>query len=292
MSNGQNNNNNNCMKNSRTTEDHSFLNRMTLVTAAELRHHHFYKILVPDRIHHHFLWREGENTDPLPFSPAESCSAGGLYFCEFRDLASFASNNYRLLDHWVGNVELREDEPVWCEPAFVSGMWNSTRPKWKAHRVTLTKLRRLRDLDDEQLFTLALEYHCIYAKFDHDDVEGSWLRLLQLTHSRDTFGFIKNPSRRHYELVFGDKGCHVRDSDYFVALIRTELRSLRYIQPQTVELCVMAVSGYAELYTYVDPELFEAVMAELEQKHPYSYRYIMRDIQMRNDKVVNKQETQ
>lgn len=81
----------------------------------------FYKIVNPNG-HHGMVYKEGINTDALPFNPKGSCEPGGIYFSR-EDI--FAFLNY--------GTELYEVEPI----GEIYKDKETDITKWKAHSVNL-----------------------------------------------------------------------------------------------------------------------------------------------------------
>jgi len=81
----------------------------------------YYKIINPEG-HYGMIYKEGLNTDILPFNPSGDCEPGGIYFSR-EDILGFISYG----------TELYEVEPVGevYENPY-------TPRKWKAHEVNLT----------------------------------------------------------------------------------------------------------------------------------------------------------
>jgi ankyrin repeat protein len=83
----------------------------------------YYKITNEFENHHGMQYKDGLNTDILPFNPHGTCTDGGIYFSR-EDILAF-------LDYgpWIRRVTLPQGEPVYKDPGPIQ--------KWKAHRVIL-----------------------------------------------------------------------------------------------------------------------------------------------------------
>jgi len=88
----------------------------------------YYKILNEDECHHGMQYKNGLNTDVLPFNPSGSCEPGGIYFSDVENILEFAGYG-----PWIREVTLPEGEEVYKDPVG---------NKYKAHSVILGKRRR------------------------------------------------------------------------------------------------------------------------------------------------------
>jgi len=88
----------------------------------------YYKIVNPEG-HQGMIYKEGLNTDVLPFNPTGNCEPGGIYFSR-EDILAYLSYG----------TELYEVEPVG------EVYENPGRPKkWKAYEVKLTYVGKVVD---------------------------------------------------------------------------------------------------------------------------------------------------
>ena len=70
----------------------------------------FYKILKNDLCHHNFQYVEGENIDTIKFNPSGSCSPGGLYFTNLKNIYYFLNYGKK-----VCQVIIDDDSLVYIE---------------------------------------------------------------------------------------------------------------------------------------------------------------------------------
>jgi len=88
----------------------------------------FYKIVNP-KGHHGMVYKEGLNTDVLPFNPNGCCEPGGIYFSK-KDILAFLEYGTELYEvEPVGEVYENPEEPK----------------KWKAHEVKLKYVGKVVD---------------------------------------------------------------------------------------------------------------------------------------------------
>lgn len=167
-----------------------YLTQGYLTKGSKLPKTQFFRIMNPDLVHHGFQWRLGENVDSQLFMPTGTCKKGGLYFTTFRRLMDFfVISTVKLLDHWLAEVWVAPDEPVWSEED----------KKWKAHKVTVMSLTRIGDLDEvtrlnmfwndpidvpqEKLWSYTLKWHPASLAMLEPEKETDELVMTALTRS-------------------------------------------------------------------------------------------------------------
>ena len=71
----------------------------------------YYKIVNP-KGHNGLIYKEGLNTDPLPFNPSGDCKSGGIYFAK-EDIFAFLTYGTKVYQvEPVGEVYTNPNKPV------------------------------------------------------------------------------------------------------------------------------------------------------------------------------------
>lgn len=209
----------------------SYMELYYLTKGSELPKAQFFRVMYPDMLHRGFQWRLGENTDMLPFMPQGRCHPGGLYFTTFDKLMDFfvvRNGTVKLLDHWLAEVTVAPDEPVWCEQHVV----------WKAHRVTVSSLTRIGDLDVRTRLQMFHRYTPLVA----DDVQ-LWKMVL-----REDFKTLMmlEPEQETAELV--------------KFALDANPGALQFVHNQTFDVCCYAVNIDEDMDGYIrDPHMAQRV---------------------------------
>ena len=128
-----------------------------------------YRMLNPDMKHYGFQWRVGVNVDPLPWNPKGSCLSGGLYFTTREQLPRYSLHPHG--DNFIGRITVDDDEEVWQDG-----------DKWKAHRVVLSDVVAVHDLDDLEYFRfISSTFSSFYNKtsrYADGDLKKEWRQLM------------------------------------------------------------------------------------------------------------------
>lgn len=211
-----------------------------LIKGVELRETKLVRICNPDKIHNKYEWHDGENIDVFPFIAKGTCLPGGLYFTTIEYLFYFTSIITHLDDHWFVRLTVDDDEDVWQEP----------NGKWKAHRVMVTSMTRIKDMPEEALYqmvTLYLQnrYKISYRPFDLAKRDDLWCKII--SDIPCTLQFVRNQTDKMCRDVVRNNGCFIRfvyDPVQIVSLVGGELRLVRYITDWTCDLVdAFLVSG-------------------------------------------------
>lgn len=134
---------------------------MPLLKGKDLEGVELWKFVNKDKKHFDHDWKEGVNTDSIPFWPHGYCRTGGLYFTELKWLFAHVNTN-NLNDHYIGRIYVADDEDVWQDEYDCDVRWGR---KWKAHTVTLGPLQRIGDLSNE------LYYNMVGSHYLRDKLE-------------------------------------------------------------------------------------------------------------------------
>lgn len=244
-----------------------------LIKGEQLNKYQLYRLLNPTMVHNCFRWHEGSNTDFIAFRAEGACMPGGLYFTTLPYLVDYLDINFLALDHFIADVELQANEPVWQECYSVC---YTTHLKWKAHTVTLKKVRRLRDMPEQELFDFAKGH--LDVSFDADEPEASWDQLLRRRRERPAvMALVPRPTarqiRNYFVEVFEPQSKHYENMSVeqlqWRLVAHHESFYLSYIGNQTVEMCVAAVLDDWRNYKFVDSRLLEQVLERLRSiKYP------------------------
>ncbi len=102
---------------------------------------HYVKLTNKTCIHNGFEFKEGLNTDTIPFNIDKECCAGGIYFCRLDDIFRWLNYNnmemYYIWDVKIPKVDEREND--------VKVMIYEN--KIKASSIILSNKRKIEDLD-------------------------------------------------------------------------------------------------------------------------------------------------
>lgn len=146
-----------------------------LIKGVELKGIELVRFCYPNKTHNNYEWHDGENVDILPFEANGKCQKGGLYFTTLNQLLYYLAAGEYLGDYWVVTLTVDDNEDVWQEP----------NGKWKAHRVMVTSMTRIKDMPEEVLYQMATSFlqshYCHqFEPFNLDEREKLWCKLLEL----------------------------------------------------------------------------------------------------------------
>lgn len=96
-----------------------------------------YKLLFDDLTHFDFEYKDGLNTDHIPFNPNGECSPGGLYFADEHQLRAY-SNIYISQFSKFARVTIPNDAKVYVE-----------KYKYKADKIIINNIRPISNLCNE-----------------------------------------------------------------------------------------------------------------------------------------------
>lgn len=228
---------------------------MTLITGKVLNDQgvELWKTLSDNKTHFGYVWHEGLNEDPLPWNPEGVCSKGGLYFTTIDMLTCYMDRS--VWDRsWIGRITVDDDEPVWQEP----------NGKWKAHRVTLSDVRRIKDLDDRDKYYFLRGIDCL-PKYDAANRQEVWVEML--TCYPWFMEFLTD-----------------RDMPIVRQIISRDGRLLVYVptKMQTYELCMLAVNQRGTTLVNVpkDKKTYELCMTAV-RREGCALQYVPQDMQTR-----------
>ena len=167
---------------------------MSLVKGSQLKNQKLCRIIMPSKIHNDYEWHEGVNVDPLPFNPSGACQHGGLYFTTPEWVLKFRHRSEELDDHYIGQIQLDNDEAVWQEKTY-TGQWSHYFYKWKAHTVTLVNMTKISDMSDAEYYDLI--GHRILKKspepYDKLKQHEQWLNLI--SHKPKALKYVRHQTQ-------------------------------------------------------------------------------------------------
>jgi len=290
----------------------------------------FYKFLNNDLTHYGFEYKLGLNVDTEPFKPKDSCSKGGLYFCE-----EFKCNlYYQNYGHKLARVSIPDDAKVYVE-----------RDKFKADKIILEDIVDFNDVPDEfwlnmfprsdripddtinalQFIKKQPEQLCIrvvqtdgmalrFVKNPSEDVyraaakkNGLAIKLIK-NPSEDVciyavrqnglaIKFIENPSENVCRNAISYDGRVIRyiknpSNDMLILAIQQTAFALMYIHNQTEELCRIAVQKNGLVLQYVNHDFFTTEICRLAvQQNGFAIRFITSGTGLSASLVPNMSET-
>lgn len=233
---------------------------MTLITGKVLNDQgvELWKTLSDNKTHFGYVWHEGLNEDPLPWNPEGVCSKGGLYFTTIDMLTCYMDRS--VWDRsWIGRITVDDDEPVWQEP----------NGKWKAHRVTLSDVRRIKDLDDRDKYYFLRGIDCL-PKYDAANRQEVWVEMLtcypwfmEFLTDRDMPIVRQIISRDGCFLVYVPKD--MRTYELCVVAVKRNWYALKHVpkDKKTYELCMLAVQRDGYALEFVPPAMQTREMCTL-----------------------------
>lgn len=245
-----------------------------LIKGIELKETKLVRICKPDKKHYDYVWHDGENIDILPFKAKGSCLEGGLYFTTTAYLLNSVNYSRYLGDHWFVTIIVDDNEDVWQEP----------NGKWKAHRVMVTSMTRIKDLPEEVLYQMVTSYiHSRYRfrmdPFNMANREKLWCKVISFSHYY--LQFVRNQTSKMCITAI-NKNSHMINFVYdpiMVAAIAIELEIVIYIIKWTCDLvdALMASGKYQFRLKFYDSDGFVHKykpedlkrMLNLKQYHEY-----------------------
>jgi hypothetical protein len=221
------------------------------ITPLELKHKRLVKVLYPTLKHYNFQYQEGLNIDHLPFNPSSQCSPGGLYFCEFNDVALYISYDFLIAD-----VTLPDDARVYKE-AF----------KYKADKIILSNIRPVQELTEWQdpSFQLAI------VKKDVDAIKyitqpSHEVQLAAVKQYGHAIKYITNPSNELQLAAVKQYGAAIRwitnpSHEVQLAAVKQNGYAIQFITNPSKEVQLAAVKQYGDAIKWIKHPSHEVQLA-------------------------------
>jgi flagellar biosynthesis/type III secretory pathway chaperone len=177
----------------------------------------FYKFLKNDLKHYDFQYELGLNIDTKPFNPNNTCSEGGLYFCE----ESKCHMYWMSYGNKLAFIEIPNDARVYIE-----------NDKFKADKLVITEVSDFKDVSD-----------------------GFWISIL--SKDGNALKYVKEQTYEIYKLAVQQDGYSLeyveeQTEEICKLAVQQDGYSLEYVREQfkTEEICKLAVqqNGYALQY--------------------------------------------
>jgi hypothetical protein len=230
-----------------TPSNHSLfqLNKMNPegqeISPLELKDKKLAKVLHPTLKHYNFQYREGLNIDHLPFNPSSECSPGGLYFCEFKDVATYFSYGSLIAD-----VTLPDDAKVYKEAC-----------KYKANKIILSNIRPIQELTEWN----SLDF-----------------QLAAVRQNGNAIRFITNPSHELHLAAVKKISCNIQfitnpSHEVQLAAVRLSGNAIRFITDPSHEVQLTAVQQNGYAIEYITEPSHEVQLAAVKQ-NGYAIQYI------------------
>jgi len=165
-----------------------------------------YKFLHNNLTHYGFQYKLGLNIDTTPFKPKNTCSEGGLYFCD----ETTCYHHWRLYGKKVALIEIPSDAIVYVEET-----------KFKADRLMITEI------------------------IDYDDLNDDfWINMSD--HDTSALEFMKVQPYHICKRTIEQNGLAIRlirdQTDELCKLaVKKNGDALRHVTNQTFEVCRLAV---------------------------------------------------
>ena len=249
-------------------------NEPKLIKGVLLKGKELVRICNPDKIHYKYEWHDGENIDILPFKAEGECSEGGLYFTTLEHLLYFNDYMRYLGNHWFVRVTVDDNEDVWQEP----------NGKWKAHRVMVTSMTRIKDMTEEVLYKMATSdlqrrLGWISKPFDSTEREELWCEILEL---RPLFlQFVRNQTDKMCLVAVASNYCLIQFvyDPVIIVKLASKLDIVHNITDWTCDLVdAFLASGQCKFYfQFYDADCFMSSykpddlkkMLNLNEEHEY-----------------------
>lgn len=137
-----------------------------MLKGIDIKNLQLYKVTNAKEEHHGFQYKNGENIDKLDFNPKGSCTPGGLYFVEFKNIYKYL--NYGI---YIRKVEVLDEEPIYFADS-----------EYKAHRIFLGERQLITDffktLDDSMLKYFCKQDGMILKYIDKNSLNNDLLNEL------------------------------------------------------------------------------------------------------------------
>ena len=219
---------------------------MSLIKGKDLNGTPLVRIIRPDKVHNRYEWHEGVNVDPLPFRPDGNCNSGGLYFTTPEWVLKYKSQTDKFADHYIGQIKLAADEPVWQEETgYASYRTPIQSLKWKAHTVTLVNMTKIKDMSDEEYYNLI--GHHVHKKspepYDKLKHREQWLNLIDIKPK-----IIK----------------YMRNQDPYICLmaVMKNAKALKHVQDPYYKTCQTILGrNYLSVKTITDIDLIHRMLS-------------------------------
>lgn len=231
---------------------------MTLIKGRDLKDQELWKSLNPNLNHYNYVWHEGVNIDPLPWNPSGDCEAGGLYFTTWEHLHHFISI-CEFSDDLVARVYLDDDEDVW-----------QTHRKYKAHKVTLGKITKIKDLPDKHYYELIGWQFVGYGleEYDESRQHEQWLKMV----AKDgwVLEYVRHQDRDTCLVAVEQNGLTLRcvknqDKEICLAAVKEDGDALRYVTDQDEDICLAAVKQTGCALAFVEKQNKQLCMTAVKQ---------------------------
>jgi len=234
------------------------------ITPSELKHKRLAKVLHPTLQHYDLQYQEGLNIDHLPFNPSSECSPGGLYFCEFKDVAIYFSYGSLIAD-----VTLPDDARVYKE-AY----------KYKADKIVLSNIRPIQELTEEwndPSFQLAAVRKNGYA-IQYITNPSHEVQLAVVKQYGDAIQFITHPSPELQLAAVQQNGHAIKwfknpSSEVQLAAVQQNGHSIYFIANPSPEVKLAAVKQNGYAIQYITKPSHEVQLAAVQQDG-YAIQYI------------------
>ncbi len=144
----------------------------------------YVKLTTFNCIHNGYEFKEGLNTDCLPFNTKEECCAGGIYFCKFKHILHWLIYSGKEM-YWIWDVKI----------PFNEGNIKHYDTKSKSDSIILSNKRAIRDLNnwnDLDFQILAVNHDPMYIKYIKNPNEEIQLRAID-SHPY-SIRYIENPT--------------------------------------------------------------------------------------------------
>ena len=236
----------------------------------------FYKVLNDSRCHYDFTYTEGLNVDTQTFNPSNTCSKGGLYFCEEEHLHLYLLSYGSI----CAMVSIPDNALVYKEDT-----------KYKANRLILHNIQHITELplwlDDsvtkkivqqngrviqfmkeptEELCRLAVQqngYAIMYIKEPSEE-----LRRLAVQQNGYAIQYIKEHSEEVRRLAVQQNGFaidYIKEHSEELCRLAVQQNgfAIRFVKEPTEELCRLAVQQNGDAIEYIKEPFYSQLKIEL-----------------------------
>jgi len=197
-----------------------------------------YKFLNDDMIHNNFEYQLGLNIDTEDFNPTDTCSKGGLYFCEESKCHLYWDN----FGKYLGYVEIPNDAHIYIED-----------DKFKADKIILKKIEPFDNVNNEFWYKI-IKYDGLALEYVKEQSEELCLKAVM--KNGHTLLFVKEQT---------EKIC--------LEAVKQDGFSLKYVREQTPKICWEAVKQNGHALSYVR-EQTEEICLEAVKKNGFALQYV------------------
>jgi hypothetical protein len=190
----------------------------------------FVKLTNEEEKHDGFQFQTGLNEDQV-FNSNEWCSSGGIYFCEYEEMAKWLHYDRSNNMVYYRNASIPSDSIVYIENG-----------KYKANKVVLEKRIKI----NEETYIAALKHHGLSLKYVNEQTKNICMAAVE---------------NRGLELQYVGN----QTDEICMAAVQQNGFALYYVKNQTEEICMAAVQQNCSAINYVKNRTKSICMAAVQK---------------------------